>query len=78
MTTERFKLSYTPSAANKYRVPKKQWAKWSVAAKRVYNEVYECLRDQRVIAHPATPHIKRQEWRTIQFNAAWLAADAVV
>lgn len=70
-------FSNSGSAANRYRVPQKVWKRWSVSARKVFNEVYENMRDQSNIVHPKTAPLKREQWRTLQWNAAWLAAAAV-
>lgn len=67
-----------PSNRNRYRVPQSQWRKWSIAARLVFNVIYSTVYDnQQLITHPRTPKIKAFEWKTIAWNSAWLAADAV-
>lgn len=63
---------------NRYKVPKKTWNKWSNFARRVFNDVYRSFRPalQAQLNHPATPVMPREQWKTIQWNAAWLAAYA--
>jgi hypothetical protein len=64
---------------NRYRVPEKQWNKWSEAARRVFNEVYYTLTRNRQVRllHPKTKPLPAEEWQTPAWNAAWIAADAV-
>ena len=63
---------------NTHRVPAKQWYAWSLIARRVFNSVYEQMKlRQQVITHPDAPVIKPYHWRTVAWNAAWTAADAV-
>lgn len=61
---------------NKNKVSKKQWSKWSNHAKRVFNDVYHAMRSQTTVTHPAMYAVHRDHWHTIQWNSAWLAADA--
>lgn len=64
---------------NKHKVPVKQWRRWSIVAQGVFNEVFsEMLRDQCQLLHPQAAVAKREHWRTTCWNAAWIAADAVM
>lgn len=65
--------------ANKHKVPKKVWARWSRQAQRTFNAMMYSLRPrmQAVVQHPDAPLLSRDHWGTIRWNAAWLAADAV-
>lgn len=60
---------------NLYRVPKKQWAKWSDAGRAVFNNVMRTMRDQSLFLHPKTKPVPAAQWRTTAWNAAWIAAD---
>lgn len=60
---------------NKYRVPQRQWRKWSNTAKRVFNRMYHEMRHQWVFLHPAAPVLSREHWKTVRWNAAWTAAN---
>lgn len=64
---------------NKYGVAKKQWSKWSNAAKRMFNCMYHELRPrmQWVYTHPDTPPLSKAQWETTRWNVAWTAANAV-
>jgi hypothetical protein len=65
-------------AANRYKVQAKVWAKWSKAARAVFNEVYRSMRSsQWAYLHPQDEPKKRSFWRTTAWNAAWVAACAV-
>ncbi len=57
-------------------VPKKQWQKWSPAARAVFNAVFRATSDQSLIKHPKAPFLSAAQWMTIRWNMAWLAADA--
>ena len=63
---------------NRYRVPKKQWKKWSEQARRVFNEVYYTMRNnkQTLFLHPKATPVPKAQWNTTAWNAAWIAADA--
>ena len=66
-------------AGNAYKVPIKQWRKWSELARRVFNlHFYELKENQYILTHPRTPQVSKKEWRTQSWNAAWLAADSVM
>lgn len=61
---------------NRYHVGKR-WAKWSRAARAVFNTTYQTMLDQpHINAYPNAPRVPMQAWRTIAWNAAWEAADA--
>lgn len=63
---------------NVNRVPKKQWARWSLTARRVFNEVNGFMLDnQWLMLHPKSPQPNKEHYKTIAWNAAWIAADAV-
>ena len=65
-------------AANRYKVPQKQWRKWSDKAREVFNETYRTMvRNQWAFLHPKAEAAPRAHWRTVAWNAAWIAADAV-
>jgi hypothetical protein len=64
--------------ANKYRVPAKQWKRWSKAARAVFNRVYDfAYNNECLMTHPGQDAAKPVHWKTIAWNAAWIAADAV-
>ncbi len=64
--------------ANKNKVPVKMWRKWSGEGKRVFNEVYEFIRNNREnMMHPDCIKMEMEHWYTIAWNAAWVAASAV-
>ncbi len=64
-------------ARNAYKVPARQWTRWDRQSRRTFNEVYGTMRlNQSVFLHPKTSPIPRDQWKTICWNAAWIAADA--
>jgi hypothetical protein len=64
---------------NKYKVPKKQWDRWSSDAKRVFNALYHSMRPsmQFVFIHPEARAYPQKHWDTTRWNAAWEAACLV-
>ena len=72
-------LHRAKGAKNAYKVPVRQWRKWSELARRVFNlHFYELKENQSILTHPKTQQISNREWRTQAWNAAWLAADSVM
>lgn len=62
---------------NENRVPKKQWDKWTENARGIFNKAYDFLYyNQPLTTHPKTKKIPSNQWKTIAWNAAWIAADA--
>ena len=67
------------SSDNTHKVPLKQWKRWTPAARKVFNETYETMADnQGLFQHPKTAAVPQAQWTTTAWNAAWIAADAVV
>lgn len=67
------------SSDNTFKVPLKQWRKWTPAARKVFNEVYDTMvNNQGLFQHPKTAAVPQAQWTTTAWNAAWIAADAVV
>lgn len=66
------------STRNHNRVPKKQWGKWSKGARQAFNRVYTFMMENPdLMNHPNEPRMKPFHWKTVAWNAAWIAADAV-
>lgn len=65
--------------ANKFKVPKKQWAKWSNQARSTFNKMYDAMRPnmQWVFSHPDMLPLPKEHWGTLRWNAAWEAAFIV-
>lgn len=74
---ERIELNVArASAANRYKVPGKQWRKWGDSQRKRFNEVYSAMvSNQEMFLHPKAAPTKSQFWRTTAWNAAWTAAD---
>jgi hypothetical protein len=67
------------SSDNTFKVPLKQWRKWTPAARKVFNETYDTmLNNQGLFQHPKTAAVPQVQWKTTAWNAAWTAADVVV
>lgn len=63
---------------NQYRVPVKQWRKWSEAARAVFNRVYDfVVNNPELMTHPKADKLKPFHLKTIAWNTGWIAADAV-
>jgi hypothetical protein len=64
-------------ASNKYKVPSKQWDKWTVPAQKVFNQTYSWLNNnQAKTKHPKDTIVSKTLWKTVAWNAAWIAAGA--
>ena len=64
--------------SNAYKVPVKKWRKWSTQARFVFNELYGTMKtNQSLFLHPKAEAVSGQLWKTVCWNAAWIAADAV-
>ena len=61
------------------KVHRNKWRKWSNLAGQVFNRTYDyILNNQKIMNHPATVDaLKPEEWKTVAWNSAWIAADAV-
>ena len=70
--------AYPFKPRNRYKVPVKQWAKWPDVARAVFNSTHEQMIDsQRAFKHPKQEPMPRAHWKTLAWNAAWIAADNV-
>lgn len=66
-------------AANKYKVPQKQWRKWRGKAQEVFNILYDQYKNGGLaVCIPGAEENLTAKGRTVgAWNMAWLAADAV-
>lgn len=63
--------------SNPFKVPKKQWEKWNALARKVFNEVYETVRENAaVLLPPGLNRLPAHLVQVIAWNTAWIAADA--
>ena len=60
--------------ANRHRVAKSMWSKWTEDARILFNAIYEAMGDQMLFAHPEAPQLSGKHWDTTRWNAAWWAA----
>lgn len=61
---------------NLYKVPKRQWKKWSEDEQVLFNDLYRfMLYNQRTFIHPQAMAEDIDHWKTTAWNAAWMAAD---
>jgi len=66
------------AAKNVNRVPQSAWRKWSESARASFNVVYAFIHaNEAVMTHPAAPVATPAHWKTLAWNSAWIAADAV-
>jgi hypothetical protein len=65
---------------NRYKVPKVTWNRWSNLARSVFNDVYTAMRpsNQWAFQHPQATLQPMKFWCTTRWNAAWIAANAVM
>lgn len=62
---------------NRYKVPQKQWRKWSDLQRHVFNETYGIMaKSPDLFLHRKQEPLSREHWRVTAWNAAWIAADA--
>lgn len=79
MSSNRGVVRSNRAPINANRVPIKQWRKWSPDARAVFNRVYEFVHDNpRLMTHPKMEKVAPAHWKTIAWNSAWIAADAVM
>jgi hypothetical protein len=65
-------------AANKFKVPQKVWGSWTLVARHVFNKTYETMmKSPDNFRHPEDQktEINLVHWKTIAWNAAWMAAS---
>lgn len=64
---------------NVHKVPVKQWNKWSVQQRILFNGLHSfMLENSDVVINPA--HVEKMGksvWEIISWNAAWMATDFV-
>ena len=61
---------------NLYGVSKRQWNKWNDNQKFVFNSLYKMMKDnQSLFKHPEGPLINHGQWKTVAWNASFMAAD---
>lgn len=60
------------------KLPKKAWDQWSEQARQEFNDVYDFIcSNQDLIIHPKMMKMRQDHWKTIAWNAAWVAADSM-
>jgi hypothetical protein len=51
---------------------------WSLEARRVFHYLYDFMMlNPASFLHPEADEIPEEHWKTIAYNAAWIAANAV-
>lgn len=62
---------------NLHKVSKRQWKKWTVDGRNLFNDLYDTsLNNARIMTHPQDV-IVDEYWDTVAWNHAWLAADFI-
>jgi len=69
-------LGESEACDNLYGVPNRQWRKWNQQSRYIFNAVFHQMEFQASIKHPSAPAVSDDQWKTVRWNAAWLAADA--
>lgn len=64
-----------PEVENLYRVSPRPWKRWTPAARRLFNDMYELGADQSFFKHPDAQPVDCRNWITLRWNFAWMAAD---
>ena len=65
-------------SSNKYKVPASQWNKWGAKGRTTFNWLYKLMMESPdLFNHPKAVKMKPAHWKTVAWNTAWLAADAV-
>ncbi len=65
-------------AANRYKVPQRQWRKWADIARGVFNRHFSEVNGGQHILAPGAEKLSKRGWRVLAWNSAWLAADATM
>lgn len=77
MAIETVEYTKTVSDKNVHRVPQRAWRRWKSQGRTVFNSVYSAMKNnQYVFLHPKQEALSAQKWKTVAWNAAWVAADA--
>ena len=61
-------------ARNSYKVPQKVWSRWSKGRQAVFNRVFGELKHQ-TWGHPKADVMPAAHWKTIAWNASWIAGE---
>jgi hypothetical protein len=68
----------TATPKNEFKVPMRQWRKWSGLARSTFNRVYDfAFNNMMLLNHPKAPPLTPAEVGVLAWNVAWIAADAV-
>ncbi len=61
------------------KADKNKLKRWSRQGQKIFRKTYSEILlyvSNDVFAHPAAPKLKKNHWKTIAWNSAWIAADA--
>lgn len=70
-------IEVTLEPDNVYKVPAKQWNKWSVDAKVHFNNLFGGVAQAKDILIPHGKDISDKAWQVACWNICWLSADGV-
>jgi len=75
--TNEVQVEAVDSAENEFNVPADSWNGWDKSQRSRFNEVYSAMRlSPSLFTHPDAITISAEQWTTIAWNAAWVAAGA--
>lgn len=64
----------TKKILNKYKVQKRIWARWGPISQALFNRLHDSIGKNQGLMH-CGPDLSEKEWKTLTWNAAWLAAN---
>lgn len=70
-------LAESEACENINKVPNRQWRKWNQQARFTFNSVFNDSGIHQVMKHPLSEPLPEQQWLTVRWNFAWIAAEAV-
>lgn len=70
-------LAESEACENINKVQNRQWRKWNQQARYTFNSVFNASEYQASLSHPLCETMPDNQWHTLRWNFAWLAAEAV-
>lgn len=69
-------MKVNTTVKNKFKVPKKQWAKWNIKARALFNTLYYAMvNNAYLFQHNDAELVSKKHWNVTAWNAAWTAAS---
>ena len=63
---------------NTYKVSKRQWKKWNIQERELFNSLYSFSKiNYWIFSHPKAKVLGKEHWDTVAWNHAWMASDLV-